>query len=120
MRRLEQLKDLDVPMLRVAAVRLGLDVVPPHVLLALGKGPGGLAGAGAGLAADAAVDFEDGDELALRMSLVEDVGHLAAEMPVENFSHRSPTSLAGGTYTRSHGSAPGCSSRPSGGRCDAS
>ncbi len=60
---LEHLENLRVPALRVAAVGLGLDVGPPHVLLALAERPGGLARHRAALAGDAAVDVEDEGEL---------------------------------------------------------
>jgi hypothetical protein len=74
-------------MMRVAAVGFGLDVVPPHVFLALGKGPGGLARHRAGLAADAAVDVEDEGELLVGIRRFVGVFHLATELPVEDVAH---------------------------------
>lgn len=47
----KKFKEFDIPVLGVAAVGFGFDVLPPHVFLAFGEGPGGFACAGAGLAA---------------------------------------------------------------------
>src|SRR3970282_2607726 len=49
---------LVLPERRVAGARLGLDVVPPHVLGALAVGPDVLAGERARVAADALVEVE--------------------------------------------------------------
>ena len=86
-RLLEQLQELHVPMMRITAVGLRLDVVPPHVFLAAGKGPRGLARHGAALTADAAVDIEDESELPVRIRRVVGEFHVAAELPVEDGAH---------------------------------
>src|SRR5262249_35763537 len=93
-------QQLRVPVLRIAAERLRLDVVPPHVLLALGKGPGALAGHGARLTADATVGVEDERELPLRVFLLEGIVHRASNLPVMNLRHGCPLSTPGILATR--------------------
>jgi hypothetical protein len=83
----QQIKNLHVPELRIAAVGLGFDIGPPHMLLPLAERPGGLAGHGATLAGDTAVDVEDEGELTARESRLIGVGHFAAELPVMNVGH---------------------------------
>ncbi len=90
---LQQLEDLHVPELRVAAVGLGLDVGPPHVLLALAEGPGRLAGHGAALAGDAAVDVEHEGELPLGEARLVGVAHLPPKLPVLHSRHLAPPVL---------------------------
>jgi hypothetical protein len=75
--------------MRIAAVRFGLDVVPPHRFLPFGEGPGGLAGHRAALAADAAVEVEDEGELLVGIGRLVRVIHFTAELPVEDVAHRS-------------------------------
>jgi hypothetical protein len=83
----DQLRDLHVVELRIAAVGLGLHVVPPHVLLALGEEPGGLVGHRTGLAGQTPVDVEDEGELPLRMPLLVGIEHLPSQLPVIDFRH---------------------------------
>src|ERR1043166_2996075 len=83
----EQLEQLHIPMLRIAAIRLGLDVVPPHVLLALRESPGGLAGHGATLAANATVDVKNEGELLFRISRFVGIFHLPPQLPVIDSAH---------------------------------
>ncbi len=84
---LQQIENLNVPMMRIAAVGLGFDVVPPHVFLAAREGPGGLAGHGAALAADAAVEVEDKGELVVGISRFIREIHVAAQLPIEDVAH---------------------------------
>ena len=86
-KRVKHLQYLDIPVLRIAAIGLALDIVPPHVLLPARECPRRFAGAGAGLAADAAVDVEDGGKLPIRVRLGVGVGHRAAKMPVVDVGH---------------------------------
>ena len=71
-------QDLHIPMLWIPAVWLGLDIGPPHVLLPFGECPGALAGHGAGLASQAAVDVDDECELLFGRSWLEWVSHSSA------------------------------------------
>ena len=59
-------QDFHIPVLWIAAIRLGFNIGPPHMLLSLGEGPGTFARHGAGLAADAAVNVNHEGELFLR------------------------------------------------------
>src|SRR5262245_600721 len=87
-RLVEHLEEPRIPLARIAPVGLGLDVRPPHRLLALSEGPGRLARHRAGLAAEAAVGVEDEGELALGVRPRVGVLHRAPELPVEDLSHR--------------------------------
>jgi hypothetical protein len=58
-----------LPVLRCAITGGGVDLVEPHALLSLAGGPVGLAGHGAGLAADALVEVDDHCDLALAHEL---------------------------------------------------
>ncbi len=90
-----------VPLQGIAAVGLGLDVVPEDDLLALAAGPAGLAGDGAGLALDALVGVEDVGHLALGRRRLVGVVHLAAELPVVSLGHdRSSVLTRAGRRTR--------------------
>ena len=73
--------------MRIAAVRLRLNIVPPHVFLALAEGPRRLAGHRAALASDAAVDVENESELLVGIRRFVRVIHFAAELPVVNVAH---------------------------------
>ena len=76
-----------VPIFRIAAVWFAFHIVPPHVFLALGEGPGGFAGPGAGLAANAAIDVENGGKLLSWMGFFINIFHWSAKLPVINFCH---------------------------------
>ena len=82
-----KLQNLGVPVAGIAAIGLALDIVPPHVLLPLGEGPGGLAGHGTGLAGDASIDIEDSHELLRGMSLLIGVVHAPPKLPIIDFGH---------------------------------
>src|ERR1043166_8454984 len=74
-------------MLRISAIRLGLNIVPPHVFLAFGKGPRGLAGHRAALATDAAVKVENKGKLLARKCRFIGEFHLAAQLPIIHSAH---------------------------------
>jgi hypothetical protein len=57
------------------------------VLLTFAERPGGFAGHGAALAGDAAVDVEHKRKLPFGKSRFMRIGHVAAELPVENLRH---------------------------------
>jgi hypothetical protein len=74
----DELGDFDIVELRIPAVRLGLHVVPPHILLAFGEQPGGLVRHGTGLTSQTPVDVKHKGELPLRMPLLIGIQHLAS------------------------------------------
>ena len=74
-------------MVRIATVWFGFNVVPRHVFLATGEGPGGFAGHCACLAPDAAVQIENKSKLLLRIGRIIRVIHFAAELPVKDGAH---------------------------------
>jgi hypothetical protein len=84
---LEQVEDFDVPMVGITAVRLCLHIVPPHVLLAPGEGPRGLAGHSAALATDATVDVEHEGKLLPGKCRFEWIFHVAAQLPIPDVTH---------------------------------
>ncbi len=85
---LQKIENLGIPELRITAVGLGLDIGPPHLLLAFAEGPSRFARHGATLARDAAVDVEDKGKLAFGKGLGVRVIHLSADLPVVNVGHR--------------------------------
>ncbi len=76
-----------VPADWMGTVRLGFDVVPEHVLLALAVGPGGLARERARLALDALVQVEHAGPLLLGPGPFVGVVHVTAELPVFHGRH---------------------------------
>src|SRR6185295_4649123 len=77
------------------------------MLLTLAERPGGLAGHGAALAGDAAVDVEDEGELAARKRLRVGIIHLPADLPVGNLTHRrAPLVARSKRSSRSNRSIP--------------
>ena len=91
--RFEHCKKFGVPIVWITAVRFAFHVVPPHVFLTLGEGPGGLASHGAGLTRDTSIDVKDEGKLSVRMSFFVRKTHPPSELPVVDFSH-SPNLLS--------------------------
>ncbi len=73
---LDQLRDLHIVELRIPPIRLGLHIVPPHVLLAFGEQPCRLVRHRTRLTRQAPVDVEHKGELPLRMPLLIRIQHL--------------------------------------------
>src|SRR5262249_54781189 len=74
----------------VTAERFGLDVIPPHRLLARRMRPRTLARQRAGLASDAAVDVEDDRELTFRPLFRIRELHFTAQLPIVDLRHGAP------------------------------
>ncbi len=84
-RLLQHLQNLPVPELRITTVRFRLYVVPPHILLALRKGPGGFVSHGTRLTGDTPVRVKYERKLLFRMFLLIDICSLPAQLPVIDF-----------------------------------
>src|SRR5690606_18934041 len=91
LRRTEQFEQLGIPSHGIAAVRLGLDVVPEDRFLSLAAGPGALASDRAGLALDALVSIEDVRDLPRRLGRVVRILHRSPDVPVGALRHETST-----------------------------
>jgi hypothetical protein len=84
---IQKRQGLDVPVLRIATIGLGLDIVPPHEFLALAKGPRTLAGHCTRLTGNTAIQVEYRCKLEFRAGFIIRVAHLSTELPIIDLRH---------------------------------
>ena len=82
--RLQLRKKLLVPVEGISAVRLRLDVIPPHIFLTLAVGPGRFTGHRTRLACDTPIDIKDESELPVRVALCVGVRYFATNLAIKN------------------------------------